>query len=30
MSPGEGQRYLDMIRARILSEDPDNMMGNPR
>jgi hypothetical protein len=30
MSPEEGRRYLDMIRARILSEDPVNMMGNPR
>jgi hypothetical protein len=30
MSPGQGQRYLDMIRARVLSEDPANMMGNPR
>ncbi|HXA81090.1 MAG TPA: periplasmic heavy metal sensor [Opitutaceae bacterium] len=29
MSPDEGRRYLDMIRARILAEDPVNMMGNP-
>ncbi|MGA3006965.1 MAG: hypothetical protein ABSE59_03640, partial [Opitutaceae bacterium] len=30
MSPEEGRRYLDLIRARILAEDPANMMGNPR
>jgi len=29
MSPDEGRRYLAMIRARILAEDPVNMMGNP-
>ncbi|MDE3084302.1 MAG: periplasmic heavy metal sensor [Verrucomicrobiota bacterium] len=30
MSPDEGRRYLDMIRAQILTEEPAGMMANSR